>query len=450
MIPFTMLSGQLNISEYGYLEIRVIELSPDSFTFRLPKNMKDIVINSVRLSFLQCNPSDEESYKKYVDVYMDKGVDFTIENVDLKEFYATFYVNVSNITFKGMAEKLSKEYLSYIEDKLYLDNDELVEKYTLYREDNIENFGVQMKYDRYALNINEQRKYFEKLLENRKSTETTKIKKWEASELGVCFDNDEVIELYLRNDLKSFYKLYWEKGLNISSDLSKVMPKRIYVGNAFCEALFPNVQTLKAVIKKALDEKINISVVLAPTSESFFEVMVGKLEQIHRFISFEYKRNKASKEKLKNIEIIANDEGILETLKSKNLDCFTYKKGILLCKKKKDTRAKYISRVNNSNEYSACIDIADGVMYLPFYQMNTATFCTLNALAINGNRGENKRVLECKKYCKNYLCLYPIHMNMIGRYNSLFGINDKILKDEFVFDNEDECVANRIALNLWI
>ncbi len=69
---------------------------------------------------------------------------------------------------------------------------------------------------------------------------------------------------------------------------------------------------------------------------------------------------------------------------------------------------------------------------LPFSQTNTAGHCTLYALCKNGDREFQEEVKACPKYCESYALIYPEHLQMLGKYNSLFMWNEVIEIDEKV------------------
>ncbi len=70
-----------------------------------------------------------------------------------------------------------------------------------------------------------------------------------------------------------------------------------------------------------------------------------------------------------------------------------------------------------------------GNLYVPFQQMNTGTFCTLYASIVNGNRGKQERVNSCPGYCRDHAFLYPQHLDMLGRFNSVFYADLKLLEN---------------------
>ena len=79
--------------------------------------------------------------------------------------------------------------------------------------------------------------------------------------------------------------------------------------------------------------------------------------------------------------------------------------------------------------YTQLFPIGKNSLHIPFYQTNTSQYCPLFAVCANGERGRQKLMKNCPEYCREYVLLYPEHLHMMGRYNSLFGIDMDALKD---------------------
>lgn len=62
-------------------------------------------------------------------------------------------------------------------------------------------------------------------------------------------------------------------------------------------------------------------------------------------------------------------------------------------------------------------------IHVPFYQTNTSQYCTLYAMYQNGDRGKQELPEKCPGYCGEKVFLYPGHLKMVGRYNSLFALD---------------------------
>ncbi|MGN0144063.1 MAG: hypothetical protein ACI398_03720, partial [Clostridium sp.] len=103
-------------------------------------------------------------------------------------------------------------------------------------------------------------------------------------------------------------------------------------------------------------------------------------------------------------------------------------------------------------EYENCgyrMNIAEGnhSLHMPFYVTNTSQYCTLYAMCTNLDRGKQKLVKSCPKYCEEYVFAYPEHLKMVGRYNSLFAFDDTLLKNQEELEYYINNGIDRIVLN---
>ena len=82
-----------------------------------------------------------------------------------------------------------------------------------------------------------------------------------------------------------------------------------------------------------------------------------------------------------------------------------------------------------------------------FYQTNTSQYCTLYAKCTTGERGKQKLVKQCPGFCKDYAFLYPDHLKMVGRYNSLFALDSRIFEDDPGFESG---IENEVGMKTGI
>ena len=87
-------------------------------------------------------------------------------------------------------------------------------------------------------------------------------------------------------------------------------------------------------------------------------------------------------------------------------------------------------------------------IHLPFYQTNTSQYCPLYALCTTGDRGMQQLAEHCPKFCEKYSLLYPEHLHMIGRYNSLFGVDKTLLESPEMWKKIKGIKPDRIVVNL--
>ena len=94
-------------------------------------------------------------------------------------------------------------------------------------------------------------------------------------------------------------------------------------------------------------------------------------------------------------------------------------------------------------------------LHLPFYQTNTSQYCPLYALCTTGDRGIQqlaehcpKFAEHCPKFCEKYALLYPEHLHMAGRYNSLFGVDKTLPESTEMWKNIKGTKPDRIVVNI--
>jgi hypothetical protein len=68
-------------------------------------------------------------------------------------------------------------------------------------------------------------------------------------------------------------------------------------------------------------------------------------------------------------------------------------------------------------------------------------------MCVSFDRGNQKLVDGCPKYCMDYVFAYPKHLKMVGRYNSLFAFDDTLLKDPKELKYYISNGIDRIVLN---
>ena len=69
------------------------------------------------------------------------------------------------------------------------------------------------------------------------------------------------------------------------------------------------------------------------------------------------------------------------------------------------------------------------------------------AKCTTGERGKQKLVKQCPGFCKDYAFLYPDHLKMVGRYNSLFALDSRIFEDDPGFESG---IENEVGMKTGI
>lgn len=264
-------------------------------------------------------------------------------------------------------------------------------------------------------------------------------------ELALELDRPEWYKAYLSMESAVFFDAYFRK--NQIPDPPVFHPDRLYIGNAFCPHLAPPEEELFALMDKACRESFSITLTFPFLLE---ENLSETQQQLQRLTEWCERKNKT-------VELVVNDWGTAHL--AAHFPVFSICLGILLNKRKKDPRMAYklgdrtLFEKNSVHaafyrkylkaefqieryEWESCGNTGTGKfpegknsMHLPFYQTNTSQYCPLYAACTKGSRSAQMPVRECPRFCEKQAFLYPEHLRMMGRYNSLFGMNLTVLQD---------------------
>ena len=473
MLPFGLIAGFA-----GEKEIRIIELAENGFTFRTAEKIADPELFRVcfyhypKLEYeqvelhsytLECSGEYEfyYEYTLYLDHIKNKDIMWDshfIDDNDSAEF----------IEYRKQVQYLLGWYDRYIRMKLLGDSEELASFMTAYPEGGDVVTARDFEEQKKAWFFRETKEIHrdEKEVEAEKAKKTVQDAKQKlktglevgsespVSEYALELDNPWLYEEYLSKDLTTFMENYWKRNYLSGHWLSDHFPQRLYIGNSFCHLLFPKEDQLFQLLEKARKESLQVTLTFSYIREFMLENTGQLIEKLENWCE----ENKVT------LEIQVNDWAMAEMLKGKVL--FVPVLGILLNKRRKDPRLHYKTETmaqigaeteskfleeNSLNadfyrkylekeygivryEWESCgYDMAlppgKNSLHLPFYQTNTSQYCTLYAKCMIGERGKQKLAEECPKFCKDYAFLYPDHLIMIGRYNSLFALDSRIFED---------------------
>ena len=433
MIPFGLLSGFMDGKE-----IRIIELAEEGFRFRLSEKAASPE------SFLVCFYDMEQADYHEIEIR-----NYTIEedNVssELVEFCMEYTVLVNSESYRQEVRKLQGQYSRYIRLKLEDDDEELARALTGYPEKKPVNYYSLEERQNYSL------------------------------ETAIEIDRPELYREYLQNDIKQLIEQCYEwkriTGNQLDSNKQNDSPdnksnighglnlNRIYIGNQFCHLLFPDEKELFMMLEKAYKESLGITIAFSYIREFMLKPIEELINRLAQWC----------KEKDTCIEIVINDWAMADIIAKQNAELAIKKSeainemrqylipclGILLNKRKKDPRFPYkkgdksLYSQNNLNadfyrkylqsefgiqryEWESCgyeqeFPQGKNSLHLPYYQTNTSQYCPLYAICTTGNQGIQYLVKECSHYCSIYRLSYPKHLNITGRFNSLFGIDKELL-----------------------
>ena len=424
MIPFGLLAGY-----WGTLEVRIMALAEEGFQVRLARPVSEVQKQEpLELAFYNY---DTASYHRL------PICDAHLVQEEQKTFFMVYTFTTELESYRREVQRLAMQYSRYIRWKMDGDDAALAEQMTGYpaEEDEL-----------HFENLEDQKRVW---FASMKRDTFSAIRRGAAegnssgnAELALALDRITWYERYLKLDAPSFLSTYFrENQIAVSPDF---YPDRLYFGNAFCPHLFPKEHTLQSLIEKASQEHFAVTLVFPILHEAKRRETERLLERLDDWCA----------RRQETLEIVANDWGTAAlAAKKKNLIPVL---GVLLNKRKKDPRMHYkqgdstLLQQNSLNaafyrnylkenfgimqyEWENCgflqtFPEGKNSLYFPFCQTNTSQHCTLYAECVNGSRGAQKEVVNCPRYCEQQAFLYPKHLQMIGRYNSLFALDAAILE----------------------
>mgnify|MGYP004520441197 CR=1 FL=1 len=440
MIPFGLLAGF-----YGEKEIRITKLAEEGFCFRTVEALSEMR-EELRVCFYDLKRNAYQELIVRADAW-------SVE--EQTEFCTSYAVIVPQEDYRMAVRKLFGQYDRYIRLKLEEDDSGLAEQMTGYPARKDEVFAD-------CLETQMQEWFGETVCLHPEAAEgKLEWKKETNVELALELDRPALYRAFLEQDPESFFHHVWKENGVLAGCFRKQKPDRLYIGNAFCHLLFPEENELFSMLEKARKERLKVTLTCSYVREFLLEKtenLIGKLEEW-------CSRNGTE------LEIVVNDWGMADLLKhraSSLKPCL----GVLLNKRKKDPRMMYkkgntdllAENSLNAEFYRAYLEREFGIhrfewescgyeqqfpesapdsgiehhLHLPFYQTNTSQYCTLYAGCEWRDRGSQRLVMDCDKRCEKRAYLYPKHLHMAGRCNSLFGFDTEIFKRTGIADGNAE------------
>lgn len=461
MIPFGLLAGFV-----GKKEVRITELSEEGFAFRTAKKIPGP--EKIRLCFYDLKKTDYEEMTIQTP---------EIEEGDAESFFQNYIVWMEQVgereQYRELVRKLLGQYSHYIQLKLTEDDSGVAEVLT----------GYPAKLDQvHAKDWEEQKQmWYAEMQKAKKSDgehtenadlhtknmrmERCIVSEMEFPEFAIAIDRPELYEQYSHRSLEDFIKYYWQKQHLGKYPLAQRRPDRLYIGNQFCPHLFPADEMLFALLQKAQRESLQVTVVFTCQKESVLKSMEQLLQKLDQWCDGHDRE----------LEVIVNDWG-LAGLVGRMTSHLIPILGILLNKYKKDPRIgfkqgdqmllkenplglenyrKYLQDefAIHRYEWECCgheqeYPQGHNSLYFPFYQTNTSQYCPLYACCTTGERGRQKEPANCPQCCQDKVLLYPDHLKMVGRYNSLFALDDTLLRMPEQAEQLMKSGIDRLVVNL--
>lgn len=420
MIPFALLSGFVNGKE-----IRITELAKEGFRFRMVHKIPEPYNLTICFYDLSNSQYNEIPVTQYVCAKRKE-----------EEFYYEYTILTSQEDFICEVQRLERQYSQYIHWKLEETDSALACAMTGYPSDLDEI---------YADSLDDQKK------------------NWFPADwnLSSMFSFAQGMEAALSLDTPRLYKEYLQKGIR-----ENFIPNRLYIGNQFCPFLFPEETILFAILEKAKSQSLAITLAFSYIREFLLDATGNLLDKLEQWCQTHQIQ----------IEILVNDWAMAELIRQKKTEHLIPCLGILLNKRKKDPRFSYkkgdtsFYEQNSLNaefyrnylqttfaieryEWEACEQIQQfppgkNSLHLPLYQTNTSSYCPLYAICTTGKRGQQTLITSCPSYCSKYAFLYPEHLHMVGRYNSLFALDLELIRHPEKLQNYNQAGIDRIIWNL--
>ena len=442
MIPFGLLAGF-----YGEKEIRITKLAEEGFCFRTVSEIPRLQ-EKLRLCFYDLNQNRYQEIPVTPDAWRQMET--------RTEFFTSYAVAVQQEDYRRAVRTLLGQYDRYIRLKLEEDDSGMAEQLTGYpaKADEVfaESFQEQLT-EWFGSKTNGMQDGCGKdEYDGRKEQIETRTEKKPAEpEFALELDHPRVYTQYLNQRLDDFLTDYQARYPAFQNWMRGRKTDRIYIGNAFCHLLFPEKELLFALLEKANRESLQVTLTFSYVREYQIQETEELLQKLQQW---------CEKQKTK-LEVEINDWAMADMLKGALPDlvpCFgrmlnkrkkdprmTYKKGSRECLRENSLNAEFYQEYLSQEfgiqrlEWESCgyeqkfPDPAakmkvENHLHLPFYQTNTSQYCTLYAGSAYGDRSVQHLLTSCDKRCEWQAYLYPQHLEMVGRYNSLFGRDHEILE----------------------
>lgn len=424
MLPSGLVSCLVNGSE-----VQIVEMSDEAFCIRTVKPVR-------KDSEFQINLFDF-NHSKYHEVKLEQ---VRIVDESQETFYWITTVVTDSKQYREYTQMVIRNYTKYIRLKISAD-DEFQEELTGYPtkldEDIVRDFQHQKL------------QWFQKDIQGASQAKVHCNSILGEAEFSIVIDQPKQYEQYLTYGIEEYKKQLFEGNYLSDHWIATIPVNRLYLGNQFCHLLFPNRECLFAMMEKAVREGLEITIATTYLREEKIDEMTRLIQELSMW----------SKEHKQMIEIVINDYGMAELVKNQARNLVPILGG-LLNKRRKDPRypyklgyETYVGMLAHNSldgeeyreylrdrygitryEFETCgyeiqIPSRNHTLHFPYYQTNTSQFCTLYAKCKHGNRGIQEYVTQCPRYCEQMMFHYPAHLKMIGRYNSLFGMDDSLLKN---------------------
>lgn len=429
-IPAGMITGWVNGKETG-----IEKIAPRGIVFRL-RNQQDI--HSVKVSFYEFS---KDAYQ-----WVELTQEYSVLRWEQEKFYWKVYIEILHKEYETLVKHSIKAYQDYIIEKSQSLENEFSKALVGYpcELDEVISPDFTTQKARWFASID-------------------KVTFLKEAELALEIDTPNKYLRFLSLSFPEYLEKYWkEAGLVIEGEIT-----RVYLGNAFCPKLFPELAILLRLLEKAKEQQLQVTLVTPFLKELQKEWWVHCMKRVIA----------AVREWKMHLEVEINDYGMLALLEQ-DKDLVTPILGVLLNKRRKDSRMRYKNQVEAYREWlgetglhtremkdfleeqgiyryeyevgEIAPKIAKGQhsLHLPWYQTNTSSYCPLKAKVKTGDRGKQQDLSKCDFLCEDMVFLYPDHLKLVGKYNSLFGLSIDCLQRQEGLRQYLQQGVDRIVINL--
>ena len=419
-------------SPNGDLECSPENLSALGFTFRIPHAWKTDILASERVC-IHFYPAEGP-----VSVHLTVS-DFSVLSEEEDRYSCLMRMETDCTDYRNAAIRLMHEVNAYTQIKLSLEPSELSEKLTGYpaKEEKVfpTSFHEQMEAWIADLQIDDQ---------------------WQTihQDVAISLTTPSLLTNYLNSPAGSLPAPY--------SDFHHPLMCRVrvvYFGSSICPYLLPCAELLVQAIHKAQNEHLKPVLVLPPLTPSEYDKVTDLLKTVFLHVT-------------PHPEVSLNDWGLIRFIHELDPDA-AIELGPLLHRTTRDVRMPFLAPFPSETSLHADFFLdalhAWGInrgsaqciehpfrplpipfsLHLPFFQMNTSLNCTLRSAALYGSRGYQPSADICTKPCSSHAFLYPTFLHMTGRYNSLFGYDQKCLSASRYLRSLMGTTCDRLVLHLF-
>lgn len=422
MIPYGLMRVELFADSGASMNASVLDLSITGFTFRLPRNVT-IAVQYAVVTYHDLRDNSDHSIRiDSPEIHFDSEA----------RYWNEYRLETTSCSYGERVKDFMKMYASYVSMKAESDEEAIALELT----DRPEPQG-------YCGDIAEQRSYVRSKVKLPAEIERTR-------EIAIAIDTPSLLARFCELSFERFCEAYYcERGFE-NHPVTRLKINCVYLGNQFCQELFPDEMSLEWALSKAETEGLKAVICFAPQSETKVDHAICTIEKLLQ--SFDLS------------EVVVNDWGLLSRICEIRSLRGRIRAGILLCKRRKDPRVMYLRGDIHSPAYTAmhgdafaywleehfgvcgislelCEDGAEvtknTALHWPLYQIATGTFCPLKAACVNGNRAVQTPDSGCPGYCAENHFFYEKTLNTVGRYNSLFSFTTRdytMTPNRFVID----------------